>query len=115
VKGATRRWWVAVCGGLAIGAGRCRVADGRMYLDRQPAAGRLGDFLVFEIEEAWDAGSCEVDVEDAHVVALVGQREGELNGDGGFAHPTFAGKDEDNVLYILQAHCCVLMEPSVKV
>ena len=75
-----------------------------MDLDREPAARCLGDFLVFEIQEAGNAGSSEVDVEDADIVALLGQCEGELDCHGGFADTTFAGEDEDNVTDVLQAH-----------
>ncbi len=61
-----------------------------MDLHRQPAAGGLCDFGGFEIEEAGDGGTGEVDVEDADGVAGEGEGEGELGGYGGFADAAFA-------------------------
>jgi len=50
----------------------------------------LCDFGGFEIEEAGDGGTGEVDVEDADGVAGEGEGEGELGGYGGFADAAFA-------------------------
>ena len=61
-----------------------------MYLDGEPAAGCLGYFGIFQTEETGDGRACEVDVEDSYRFACEGEREGELDGDGGLADAAFA-------------------------
>ena len=88
--------------GVLFGGGH--YVDGTVDLDGKPAAGSLGHFLLFEIEQARNAGSREIDIEDSNVVALLCQGEGELDCDGGFADASFTGEDEDDVPDILEAH-----------
>ena len=64
----------------------------------EPAARCLSYFGIFYGEHARDVGACEVGVEDADGVAGEREAEGELGGDGGFAHAAFAREDLGNLL-----------------
>lgn len=75
-----------------------------MYFHGQPPTRRLCDFLVFQAEKSGDAGAGQVDVKDAHVVALLREGEGELEGYARFTDAAFAAEDEDDVLDVLEAH-----------
>ncbi len=65
-------------------------------------------------EHGGDVGAVDVGVDEADAVAELGERDGEIDGDGGFADAAFAGADGDDVLDAGKALralgcCCVLV------
>ena len=62
------------------------------------------DWLLGRAHHEGNIGSVDVGVDEAHALAEPAERNGQVDGDGGFAHAALAGTDGDNLGYARQSY-----------